>query len=246
MSIPLLAYSPSSQNQRVTGFEVANEDTPRLYSLIDAPGAGDLDELIWAAYRQIFSEHVLLRSYRQGNLESQLRNRAISVRDFIRGLAKSEVFRRLVVETNSNYRSVEVGLKRILGRSPYSKDEELAWSIRIATEGWDGFVDTLVDCDEYTQNFGDNTVPYQRRRYKDRPFNLVTPRYADYWRNKLEDERYKWGDIKNFLAMARTVQVTLLRYNSVKTDNIKIPDMSRDGSGTALASINSTASFPLR
>lgn len=246
MSIPLLTYRPSSQNQRVAGFEVGNEDTPRLYSLEDAPSSANLDELIWAAYRQIFSEHVLLKSYRQGNLESQLRNRAISVRDFVRGLAKSDVFRRLVFETNSNYRLVEIGLKRILGRSPYNKDEELAWSIKIATEGWDGFVDALVDSDEYTQNFGDNTVPYQRRRYQDRPFNLVTPRYADYWRNKLEEGRHKWGDIRNFLDMARSVRVTPLRYNSVKTDNIQIPDTSRDSRSTTPASINSTASFPFR
>lgn len=162
----------------------------------------DIDELIWAAYRQVFSEHVVLKSTRQPHLESQLANRAISVRDFIRGLAKSETFRRLVVETNSNYRLVEIALKRLLGRAPYNKDEELAWSIRIATDGWQKFVDTLVDSDEYTQNFGDNTVPYQRRRYKDRPFNLVTPRYGDYWRDKLENSRYKWGDIRNFLEMA--------------------------------------------
>ena len=33
MSIPLLQYKPSSQNQRVAGYEVANEDTPRTYRL---------------------------------------------------------------------------------------------------------------------------------------------------------------------------------------------------------------------
>ncbi|MFN7528445.1 MAG: phycobilisome rod-core linker polypeptide CpcG2, partial [Dolichospermum sp.] len=28
MTIPLLEYKPSSQNQRVSGYEVPNEDTP--------------------------------------------------------------------------------------------------------------------------------------------------------------------------------------------------------------------------
>ncbi len=29
MTIPLLEYKPSSQNQRVAGYEVPNEDTPQ-------------------------------------------------------------------------------------------------------------------------------------------------------------------------------------------------------------------------
>ncbi|WP_244222505.1 phycobilisome rod-core linker polypeptide, partial [Corallococcus praedator] len=123
-------------------------------------------ELINAAYRQVFSEHLILQYNRQQNLESQLKNRSITVRDFIRGLAKSETFRRLVVDPNSNYRVVELCLKRLLGRAPYSKDEEIAWSIKIATLGWGHFVDALIDSEEYQISFGDTTVPYQRRRYK--------------------------------------------------------------------------------
>ncbi|HEY9847583.1 MAG TPA: phycobilisome rod-core linker polypeptide, partial [Candidatus Caenarcaniphilales bacterium] len=115
MSIPLLEYQPSSQNQRVAGYEVPNEDTPWIYRLEDCTSAGsEIQDLIWAAYRQVFSEHVTLKSSRQLALESQLRNQAITVRDFIRGLAKSERFYRLVVESNNNYRLVELSLKRLL------------------------------------------------------------------------------------------------------------------------------------
>lgn len=248
MSIPLLAYKPSSQNQRVSGYEVPNEDTPRIYRAEDCIDDTDVQQLIWAAYRQVFSEHEILKSFRQVNLESQLKNRAITVRDFIRGLAKTEGFYTLVVETNSNYRVVELCLKRILGRAPYNKDEEIAWSIKIATKGLGGFIDALVDSEEYQTNFGDNTVPFQRRRFKDRPFNLVTPRYADYWRDKLEDERYKWGAVNNFLEMARSIKPKAVTQNvTVNTANIKIPDMTRDNKpqGTR-ASIDSSASFPLR
>lgn len=248
MSIPLLAYKPSSQNQRVPGYEVPNEDTPYIYRTENATSSNDLQELIWAAYRQVFSEHEILKSFRQVNLESQLKNRAITVRDFIRGLTKTEAFYRLVVETNSNYRVVEICLKRILGRAPYNKDEEIAWSIKIATKGIGGFIDALVDSEEYRTNFGDNTVPYQRRRYKDRPFNLVTPRYDDYWRDKLEDQRYKWGDVRNFLDLAREIKPKAVIPNvTVQTANIKIPDMTRNDKpqGTPV-SIDSYASFPLR
>ncbi|MDX2239925.1 MAG: phycobilisome rod-core linker polypeptide [Leptolyngbyaceae cyanobacterium bins.302] len=247
MSIPLLAYSPSSQNQRVSGYEVPGEDTPYTYRLEDCADLSDIEELIWAAYRQVFSEHVILKSSRQSNLESQLRNRAITVRDFVRGLAKSDTFRKLVIETNSNYRVVELSLKRLLGRAPYNKDEELAWSIKIATLGWDKFVDTLLDSEEYTQAFGDNTVPYQRRRFKDRPFNLVTPRYGAYWRDKLEESRYKWGDIRNFLDMARSASITPTQTVTVRTENIKIPDTTRSAPPAGVpVSINTASSFPVR
>ncbi len=246
MSIPLLEYKPSSQNQRVAGYEVPSEDTPRIYRLEDSPTDSEIQELIWAAYRQIFSEHENLKFYRQQNLESQLKNRAITVRDFMRGLAKSEAYRRLVVETNSNYRVVEICLKRLLGRAPYNKDEEIAWSIKIATLGFGGFVDALVDSEEYQTNFGDNTVPYQRRRFKDRPFNLVTPRYGNYWRDKQETERYKWGDINNFLDMAKSIQVKTVSYTPVSTANISIPNTTKDTKPEGIpVSISPSASFPL-
>ncbi|MDX2100659.1 MAG: phycobilisome rod-core linker polypeptide [Leptolyngbyaceae cyanobacterium bins.59] len=246
MAIPLLEYKPSSQNQRVAGFEVPNEDTPRTYRMESCFSDGEVDELIWAAYRQVFSEHVTLKSSRQVTLETQLKNRSISVRNFIRGLAKSEIYRRLVVETNSNYRIVELSLKRLLGRAPYNKDEEIAWSIKIATEGVEGFIDALMDSDEYSANFGENIVPYQRRRYKERPFNLVTPRYGNYWRDKLETERYKWGDIKNFLDLARSIQIKPVEFKTVQTANIAIPSTVREGKSAAPASINTTAGFPLK
>lgn len=248
MSIPLLTYKPSSQNQRVAGYEVPNEETPRIYRIEDCIGDSDIQELIWAGYRQILSEHEILKSFRQIGLESQVKNRSITVRDFIRGLAKTEAFYRLVVETNSNYRVVELCLKRILGRAPYNKDEEIAWSIKIATSGISGFVDALVDSEEYQTNFGDNTVPYQRRRYKDRPFNLVTPRYGNYWRDKQEDERYKWGDVRNFLDLARSLQIKPVTQNlNVSTANIKIPNTTRDNKPEGIpVSINSSTSFPQR
>ena len=246
MSIPLLEYKPKSQNQRVEGYEVPNEDTPTIYCLDRATSDQDIDSIIWAAYRQIFSEHLILASYKQTALETQLRNRAITVRDFIRGLGKSEVYRSQVADTNSNYRLVDITLKRFLGRAAYNKDEEIAWSIVIATKGWGGFVDALLDSEEYQSNFGENIVPYQRRRYKDRPFNLVTPRYSDYWRDQLEEARYKWGDIKNFLDMANSIKIKTVTHTPVSTANIQIPNTTKETIPTGVpVSISPSASFPV-
>ena len=162
------------------------EDTPYIYRLENTTTAtaSEMEALIWAAYRQVFNEQETLQFNRQVTLETQLKNHSITVRDFIRGLAKSERFYRLVVEPNNNYRLVELCLKRLLGREPYNREEEISWSIQIATLGWSKFVDVLLDSEEYTRWFGDNTVPYQRKRMSDRPFSF-TPRYGADYRNKL-------------------------------------------------------------
>lgn len=194
MALPLLEYKPTTQNHRVSSFGTAdqNEDTPYIYRIEDTFSVTEIQELIWAAYRQVFSEHETLRANRQLQLESQLKNRNITVRDFIRGLAKSERFYQTVVAVNNNYRLVDVCLKRFLGRSSYNKDEQIAWSIKTATLGFYGFVDALLDSEEYTDAFGDNIVPYQRKRMEGRPFNLVTPRYGEDFRETAGTVKYDW------------------------------------------------------
>ena len=164
MPLPLFAYSPSSQNQRVQGFEVPGDEQLQPAALNGAPAETDMDDIIRAAYRQIFNEQQMIAAHRQVTLESQLRNGQITIRDFIRKLLLSDSFRRLNYDTNNNYRFVELCIQRVLGRSPYNQQEKLAWSIVLATQGLQGFVDQLLSTEEYLQAFGDYIVPYQRRR----------------------------------------------------------------------------------
>ncbi len=164
MSLPLLTYSPISQNQRVNGFEVLGDEQPRLFNAESLLAPSEMDGLITAAYRQIYHEQQMLAHNREKALESQLRSGQITVRDFIRGLLLSDSFRRLIFDSNNNYRFVELCIQRVLGRRVYSDREKLAWSIVLATQGIQGFVDQLLGSDEYLSNFGDNTVPYHRRR----------------------------------------------------------------------------------
>ncbi len=254
MSIPLLKVTPKTQNQRVTGYDVLDEDDPQIYRLADS--LVSVDDVIWACYRQIFSEHLILESNRQIQLESQLRNRAISVREFIRGLGKSAVFREQIAELNSNYRIVDLTFKRFLGRASYGKQEQITWSIVIATKGLHGFIDAVLDSDEYTSNFGDDIVPYQRRRMEGRPFNLVNPRYDDYWRNRLLEmdlatrsyyqvRSYQAGELDrkviqqaipaSFRIMAQNMLVPQINPQRdvarATSSSIQVPDSSRNGDG---------------
>jgi phycobilisome rod-core linker protein len=144
-----------------------------------------------------------------------------------------------VVESNNNYRLVEVCLKRFLGRAPYNKEEEIAWSIKIGTLGFYGFVDALIDSEEYTEAFGDYTVPYQRKRMEGRPINLVTPRYGeDYrevvgtvktdWRftvekfysRKYQERQLQEGDPRKYRDMAANVNSKRTYAQNVSASNI--------------------------
>jgi len=70
MSIPLLEYAPVSLNQRVDGFEVPNDDYPRIYTADNQLLGSHLDTLISASYRQIYNEQQMLDNHRQLVLES--------------------------------------------------------------------------------------------------------------------------------------------------------------------------------
>ena len=164
MTLPLLSYPSNCQNQRVNGFEVPGDEQPRIFSTALLPDAQELENLIQAAYRRIFNEQQLLACHRDRPLESQLRSSQISVRDFIRSLLLSDSFRRLNYECSNNYRFVDMCVQRVLGRQVYDQRETLAWSIVLATEGIQGFVDALLNSDEYMDNYGEDIVPYQRRR----------------------------------------------------------------------------------
>jgi phycobilisome rod-core linker protein len=114
MTLALLSYTPSSQNQRVAGFEVFGDEQPRIYNTENLLSAGEMDDLIQSAYRQVYNEQQMLASHRQRFLESQLRAGQITVQDFIRGLVLSDSFRRLIYDCNNNYRFVQICIQRIL------------------------------------------------------------------------------------------------------------------------------------
>lgn len=235
MALPLLAYKPSSQNQRVKSFgkEDLNEDTPYLSRLEDAASPGEIKQLVWAAYRQVFSEHEILKFNRNITLETRFANRSLTVRDFIRELTKTEAFYRLVVSVNNNYRLVQICLKRLLGRDSYNKDEEIAWSIVIATKGFNGFVDALLDSDEYTAAFGDFTIPYQRKRMEGRPFNLVTPRYGEDFQEKAGTVQTDW-------------RFTLEKFYTQKYQQRRLPEGDPRKFRELAASVNAKGNYAQR
>ena len=196
MPIPLLEYSPSSQNSRVKGYEVAGDEQARIFSTDNLLSSGQISDLIEAAYRQIFFH--AFASDREKFLESQLRSGQITVRDFIRGLCLSNTFTNSFYNLNSNYRFVTHCVQKVLGRDVYNDAEKIAWSIVIGTKGRAGFINDLLNSEEYLENFGDSIVPFQRRRVlpsgaSELPFNIQSPRYNEYYRGKLGFPKVVWS-----------------------------------------------------
>ncbi|MEL7052523.1 MAG: phycobilisome rod-core linker polypeptide [Cyanobacteria bacterium J06634_6] len=242
MALPLLNYPPKSQNQRVEGYTVQGDDQPTIYSAEALLEYSEMTALIDAAYRQIFFH--CFESDREKFLESQLRNSQITVRDFIRGLILSDTFLSNYYAKNSNYRFVEQCIQRVLGRDPYNEREKIAWSIKIGTKGVAGFVDELLDSDEYMENFGYDIVPYYRRRILpgreigQRPFDIKSPRYDEYYRGILGFPKSVWqeevrrfkpqekkataGNPSLYLDMARSVNPRPAAAPSVNTATINI------------------------
>jgi phycobilisome rod-core linker protein len=241
VAIPLLAYAPSCPNQRVAALG-APDDQATIYSTDDLFSPTDLGNLINAAYRQIFFH--AFKWDREIVLESQLRNRQITVRDFIRGLMLSNTFLDSFYDKNSNYRFVEHCIQKVLGRRVYSEAEKISWSAIVMTKGVKGFIDDLLNSAEYIENFGENIVPYHRRRtlpsraVGETPFNITSPRYDAYHRAQLGfpqaiwqeavrtftayDKQPKTGDPSLFVNMAKSISPKGGNPSRVSTFNIDI------------------------
>ena len=101
-------------------------------------------------------------SQRCSELESQLSNGDISVRDFVAGLAKSDLYKQNYFFKVSPIRGVELNYKHLLGRPPLNQAEVSAAISLIAEQGFDALVEKITHSGEYLEVFGTQTVPYQR------------------------------------------------------------------------------------
>lgn len=122
----------------------------------------DLQVVIRAAYRQVLGNVHLMESQRLTSAESLLRNGDITVREFVRQVAKSDLYQSLFFNTNSAYRFIELNCKHLLGRAPLEQTEISEHVQTYNGKGYEAEIDSYINSDDYTQNFGENVVPYPR------------------------------------------------------------------------------------
>ncbi|MGL5873845.1 MAG: phycobilisome rod-core linker polypeptide [Xenococcaceae cyanobacterium] len=119
--------------------------------------------IVKAAYRQIF-ERDITRAYSQSisDLESKVKNGDISMKEFVRRSCKSPLYRKQFFEPFINSRALELAFRHILGRGPSSREEVQNYFSIVSNGGLSALVDALVDSQEYSDYFGEETVPYIR------------------------------------------------------------------------------------
>lgn len=122
----------------------------------------DFAAVIRAVYKQVLGNPHVMESERLTTAESQLCNGTLTVREFVRAVAKSDFYRRRYFETCAPYRFVELNFKHLLGRAPDNQAELSKHIQTIVNEGYDAEIDSYIDSEEYQANFGDNIVPYYR------------------------------------------------------------------------------------
>ncbi|MEB3227326.1 MAG: phycobilisome rod-core linker polypeptide [Synechocystis sp.] len=167
------APTPSNKVRRSPSTDIQGLELPQSYYNAAAkrqkyamkPGlsASEKTAVIKAAYRQIF-ERDITRAYSQSisYLESQVRNGDISMKEFVRRLAKSPLYRKQFFEPFINSRALELAFRHILGRGPSSREEVQKYFAIVSSGGLPALVDALVDSQEYADYFGEETVPYLR------------------------------------------------------------------------------------
>jgi phycobilisome core-membrane linker protein len=124
------------------------------------------EAVIHGSYQQIFGRDVYL-GQRLTTAEVKLKGGEMTVREFVRQLAKSRLFRSMYWDSLYITKAIEYIHRRLLGRPTYGRSEMSEYYDLCAKKGFYALIDAIVDSDEYSEYFGEDTVPYER---------YVTPR----------------------------------------------------------------------
>ncbi|BAZ51559.1 phycobilisome linker polypeptide [Nostoc sp. NIES-4103] len=122
----------------------------------------DAKAVINAVYRQLLGNDHLMAAERLTSLESLLYNGQLSVREFVRAVAKSELYKSKFFYPHFQTRVIELNFKHLLGRAPYDESEVISHLDLYQNQGFEADIDSYIDSAEYEANFGDSIVPYYR------------------------------------------------------------------------------------
>jgi phycocyanin-associated rod linker protein len=131
-------------------------------SPVELRSAADAPAVIAAVYRQLLGNDYLMTSERLTSIESLLANGKITVQEFVRQVAKSDLYKNKFFYNNFQTRTIELNYKHLLGRAPYDESEIIYHLDLYQNSGYEADIDSYIDSPEYQVNFGENIVPYYR------------------------------------------------------------------------------------
>ncbi|MFN3362163.1 MAG: phycobilisome rod-core linker polypeptide [Pseudanabaenaceae cyanobacterium] len=137
------------------------DETPPL-EWVPGRSVEEAETMIRAVYRQVLGNAYVMESERLEVPESQFKRGELSVREFVRAVAKSDLYRSRFFENVPRYRAIELNFRHLLGRAPLDLEEMRYHSNILDTEGFEAEIDSYINSDEYQTVFGEYVVPYLR------------------------------------------------------------------------------------
>jgi phycobilisome core-membrane linker protein len=158
------SYNDGRGQSVEVGVGTSRRKPARIYRFTEGSSQAERQTVINAAYCQVldvFSGQVP-DYYRRSELDSRLRNGEISVREFVRELASSEIYRKRFYTPYPNTKVIEYLFRHLLGRAPATQGEIRQYNKLLADSGLRAAVEAIVDSPEYARYFGEDVVPYPR------------------------------------------------------------------------------------
>lgn len=143
-----LGTSPFSETGPI---ELRSKSTPQ-----------DIERVILAVYQQVLGNPHLLSSDRLTIAESLLRDGKITVQEFVRQVAKSDLYKQKFFHNTFQSRTIELNCKHLLGRAPYDQQEIVEHLDIYESDGFEADIDSYINSAEYQASFGEHIVPYYR------------------------------------------------------------------------------------
>ncbi len=151
-----MPFGPASR----LGVSLFDETPPMEW--VPGRSGEEIETLINAVYRQVLGNAYVMESERLAVPESQFKMGEMSVREFVRAVAKSALYRDRFFTNVPRYRYIELAYRHLLGRAPNSYDDMKMHSNILDAEGYDADIDSFIDSDEYQNTYGENFVPFLR------------------------------------------------------------------------------------
>ncbi|NEP85396.1 MAG: photosystem I reaction center subunit XII [Okeania sp. SIO2C2] len=151
-----MVFGPASQ----LGVGLFEETEP--VELLPGSSSEEKETVIRAVYKQVLGNAYVMESERLSVPESQLKEGEITVREFVRQVGRSDLYRSRFFESCPRYRAIELNFKHFLGRAPNGYDD-MKFHSNILDEGsFEADIDSYIDSEEYDSAYGENIVPYYR------------------------------------------------------------------------------------
>jgi phycoerythrin-associated linker protein len=151
-----MSFGPASR----LGVSLFDETPPIEW--VQGRSQEEADTIIRAVYRQVLGNAYVMESERLTVPESQFKRGELSVREFVRAVTKSDLYRSRFFSSCARYRTIELNFRHLLGRPPSDLEEMRAHRTILDTGGFEADIDSYLDSDEYQTTFGETFVPYIR------------------------------------------------------------------------------------